>query len=390
VSFPPTTAEQRRHLYQDLEELITVGFLTHRVSVGDTHFCFRTLMPGDIHLLKYRSGPSAPWHLWAMAHSMWMLNGLNLLAEPHMVPRVYLALQRLPDAVQNMLFSVILGLFKRESKAHELLEAFCYENHSRFVWRMHGRQVPMGQIGIPGLERLGRTTLQGTWVAFNQGEDDKAQHDASWESAKLVASAISPKGLQKIDQKDKQRRAGESERRQRVMDRVFYKSKGFLVDDHIPGVEGALTAYNAQTADELSAEMQRWVEGEDDAHDRVVNEYKQRILDRMAEQKRLHQERMEALREQEAEREEADLGPMPLVGYTPAQLAQILRDRGHGMPGTRRIYPDHDPRQRLHDKYLAKEAEAPQPMVVDANGGLSPLAAQVAQRQVPFQTKRGE
>ncbi|MHC4781365.1 MAG: hypothetical protein ACYTFG_22550 [Planctomycetota bacterium] len=79
---------------------------------------------------------------------------------------------------------------------------------------------------------------------------------------------------------------------------------------------------------------------------------------------------------------------MPLVGYTQAQLQEILAKRPQGVHGTRRIYPDQDPRQYLYEKYLKNEPGAPQQMVVDDEGGLSPLDAEIARRQVPFRSGR--
>jgi len=94
---------------------------------------------------------------------------------------------------------------------------------------------------------------------------------------------------------------------------------------------------------------------------------------------------MEALQQEAELRVENDLGPVPLVGYTPDQLQGLIRDR---RPGIRQIYPDKDVRQDLANKFLRQPAP-PVPLTLTPDGKLSPLEVEVAQRQVPFTTKPG-
>jgi hypothetical protein len=229
------------------------------------------------------------------------------------------------------------------------------------------------------------------WLAFNQMEDERSHMDSIFEAAKLIASSNAPKAIQKLDQKEQQRRRDEDSRRQRVMDQAYYYSKG-MVDRKGLVTAGARVGdafSGARTAEELEDEMRRWVAGEEDWHDKVVSAYKKRVTDRFEEQKRQHQERMEALRRVSEEREQEEVGPMPLVGYTQAQLQEILAKRGAGKPGARRIYSEHDPRQYLYERYLENKPAPPQQMVVTEDGKLSPLDAAVSQRRVTYHTGHG-
>lgn len=388
MNLPHTTPEQRSPLYSDVEDLIQVGFLTHPVTVGGVQLSLRSLVPGDLHLLRSRAVKDSTWREWFLASSIWMVDGFSLLEEPHAAPRVYRTLKKLPSSSLSVLFSLAMGMFNRSSKALLRVEAYCYESQSRYLWRTYGRERPTRQSGIPGAERLGINPVQGMWILFNQSEDERHQQEAMWEGSKLVASAMSPKGVSKLDQRDKQRRADENARRQWVMDRLYYSSKGMISADGQFRGNGYTEMYSAHTAEELEEEMRRWVAGEEDWHDRIVSNYKKQITDRIEQQKLERQARYEALQQEAELRAQEDFAPLPLVAYTPNQLAAILRDRNPGPPGMRTVYPDGDPRQQLYDRYLAKQPGAPQPLVASEDGGISPLAAAVAQRKVPFQTRR--
>jgi hypothetical protein len=275
MTLPATTPEQRAHLYKDVEEMVMVGFMSHPVTVGKTHLCLRSLTEGDLHLLRYRAVAEGDWEFWMVAGSVWLLDGHNLLAEPHAASRVGGVLRRLPRGVIEALGSVAVGLLRRVRRARLYTEAFCYEAATRYLWKGLGSKSPAGRFGIPGTEHMGTNEVQTLWVAYNEMEDFRAQSDALWEAAKLIASSNAPKAVQKIDQKESQRRRDENARRQRVMDHAFYYSKGMVDEKGLVKagvVEGqASYVHGAQTEEELAEEMRRWVEGEEDWHDRVVS-----------------------------------------------------------------------------------------------------------------------
>ena len=389
MQLPTTTPKQRSKLYTDVEDMIQVGFLSHPITVGRTQLCFRSLLPGDLHLLKWRAVKEEAWRKWIVASAIWLVDGMCLLEEAHAAPKLARVLQNLPNTAMEILFSITLGLFNRAAKSMSLIEAYCYEDHSRNLWKSIGREVPTSHAGIPGTERLGLNAVQGMWVMFNQAEDDRAAMEVQWEGAKLIASAMSPKGVQKLDARDKQQRADEQARRQRVLDMAYYVSKGLATEDGLVAGGSQTSIHGAHSVEELEDEMRRWVAGEEDWHDKIVSGYKQWVTEGLERRKREHQARLEALR-QEAERREAEgVGPVPLVAYTPDQLNAILADRRKGRPpGMRRVYPDGDKRQQLYERYLAHKEGPPQPMVATPDGGLSPLAAEVANRQVPYQTRK--
>lgn len=358
----PTTPKQRKPHYEDVESLLSPGFLTHTLSVGGTRLALRTLSPGDLFLLKTRAAglPDREWQHWAIASSIWMVNGVNLLEERNFTPRLYKMVCRLPHRARRILYSAVIGLFARADRASEGVEAYIYEDSSRSRWRMLGKAQFSEHLGVPGANSLGANFVQQIWTAFNQVEDERHDSERQWEGFKLVASTHAPKGVQKMDQKDKQRAQEESARRQAVMDRFCYYREG-LIDrrgyhkDQNHDLTGAVI-HQPKSASQLSDEMRRWVEGEHDLHDMIVENYKNQILARREAEEREREQRRLALQAELERREEAEMEPLPMVAYSPRQLQQILSDRNAGKARGRRIYDDSRGKtERYVGGFLAKE-----------------------------------
>jgi len=376
---PRTTPQQRIPHYTDVESLISPGFLSHTLKVGGTAFAIRSLGPGDLFLLRTRTeqAEARAWQLWAIASSIWMVDGHNLLGETHATPRLLSSFQHLPPQGLRILLSTLLGLFARVTRAEEAIEAYNYEMLSRSKWRMLQKAPDFG-AGVPGVDRLGTNLVQRLWTAFNEVEDLRQNREHEWESAKLVASSNSPQGVKKIDQKDRQIRDDENNRRQALMDRYYYyrlglvDQEGFLKDRDRDLVGSRISG--SKSVEELEGEMRRWVAGEQDEHDRIVEDYKARILDRQRQVEEDRVARVESMRQEEARREDVNLQPAPLVGYTPAQLEAVLKHRQPGKAGARFVY-DEDAAQSaafLNNRLIARES--PGALAVQGGRVLDPEA----------------
>lgn len=388
-----TKFEQRKPFYKDVEDLITVGFLTHPVRIHDTRISLRSLCPGDLTLLRIRSEGlvSYEWQQWVVASSIWMIDGFNLLEEPHAVPRIYRSLDYLPPLGKEILFHLVLGLFARQGQAFDATEIFCYETHSRYLWK--GLQgSPLENNGIPGSSRLGTNAAQQMWSIFNQAEDLRQEDEARWNGFKLVASAMSPKGIKKLDQKDSQNKLNEKERRQAALDRFFYIQTGVIK----PPKKGEVSSDSSvvpgpKSTEELEDEMHRWVTGQDDFHDQVVKNYKRRIAQRYMQEKEEREARAEMLRQ----RIETQEGEQPLVGYTEGQMKDMLKDRKPGAPGVKWVPGGQQAsRDYLYERYLDKEPDSgllrpgPDGSLQEMDQG--DLMRRVSQRSVPFQSEPKE
>ena len=352
------SSQGRRFIYTDVETLVSPGFLAHDVAVGRIPISMRSLNPSDLRLLQHRVGPmgsDTAWKRWAVASSIWMVDGQSLLEFPHAITRMYRTLLHLPRVVMDILFSICTGLTDRANVVGDRLEAYCYEPYSRSLWKSLRDCLPSDErvTGIPGSHRLGLNHVQKAWIVFNEAEDEHESWLHHWQSAKFIASAHHPKGVKKISRKDESQKKSEETRRERVIDETFLKATGTL-----PDRAGAPRLYRAVTADDLVDEMHRWTAGEQDFHDLVVEDYKNRIRQRMEDERSSRvaeeQARLEAIEADMLDAEGRPIEIRPLVGYTPEQLLEITGT----MPRRGAVVYDKSNATYVHDKYIAQNAKA--------------------------------
>jgi len=399
LHLPQTTPEQRLPLYEDVESLIMVGFLSHTVMISGVQLALRSLGPGDLFLLKTRvQCPEPSWEVWAIASSIWMVNGIPFIGESQLTPHLAERIRRLPKRAQDILFSLVMGLFARQAKAVDATEAYCYENLSRFRWKSYGNHLASTHSGIPNMEALGSNYVQRMWAFYNETEDQRQRDETYWDGLKLVVSTQSPKGVKKIDQRDKQLMEAEQARRQAVQDKFYYLAQGVLTPEQVEKKENLdVLTLSSKSPEQLEEEMRRWVAGEEDWHDKVVNAYKAKILAQHEAEKAEMERRAVVLRERLAREESQGLKPTTaLVGYTQEQMAALLSDRQPGTPGApgaRILYEENRSREFLYQRHLSRRAD---PGLLDARGGgiavreQADLTEQVANRAVPFRSDKDE
>jgi hypothetical protein len=357
------TARRRKPLYEDVETLVETGFLSHQVRIGSLNLSFRSLFPSDSFMLSHRVGlraSSRQWQTWSVASAVWMVDGMCLLDDPEAPSKMYRLVKDLPPTTIDTLFSIVIGLFRRTGAALTRTEAYCYEPYSRATWRMCGRQIPSKTGGVPGIDRLGMNHVQRMWVAYNLAEDDRDQMLREWSAAKLVASASSPKGIKKLNTADERLRTTENTRRrdavEKMVEMVMYgkshKKEQQLWRVRVQGELVEVPAMSAPRTEEgLQDEFRRWVAGEKDWHDIIVDTYKDRIRAKFDDERQTR----EALLT-EAQMEPGVTGGTQMVGYTLEQIREIRPELLSARPSAKKVFDGSAP-ARTYEKYVEHDAE---------------------------------
>lgn len=362
VQLPPTTWEQRKPFYKDVESLLLPGFLSHNVEIAGVQLAIRDPGPGDLFLIRHRAGVApaeSDWLLWGLATCIWMLDGVVLLGDPSAPTRMAALIRNLPDSAQRTLYSLYMQLFARTGEAMKGIMPFCYEDRSRSLWIQVGRQSPASSsmFGIPNVEKLGINMLQRMWLAYNQVEDLRIAEASAWANAKFVASAHHPKGVKQVSQREESLNESRLTRNQEEVDLYFYRMIGLVTEEGL--ADGRKVHRDKKSVSELQDEFQRWVSGDADFHDRVVREWKERVKQRHQEEQMLREEHWQAHRlavqEEELELEELQSS---LVAYSPEQIAVILDQRER--KGSRKVYDNMNKmREHIYQEHLAKEPLPP-------------------------------
>ena len=359
---PTTTPDQRSRFYEDVEALLAPGFLTHPVSVGGVRMHMRSLSTGDLFMLRARTegGNNDDWRLWAIATSIWMIEGRTVLGHDDVIPFLADRLRLLPHTALDILFSLLLGMWSRMNEAANSIEVFCFEMSSRYQWKTMGMEG-LRRSGVPGAENLGLNVVQRIWVAFNEMEDTKRSEETAWEGFKLVASSNAPKAIKKMDERDHQRRADDQESRQRRLDLHYYGKLG-VVDEKgvVQGTDGSMhRIQGVKTVEDLEDEMKRWVTEDHDLHDQVVADYKERIRVQHETEAQEREARRQALQRKREELgwEDGKFRPQPLMAMSAEQLQAMLSQRQMGRPGVSFI-PKSQTTEKLFNKYIGERPDA--------------------------------
>ena len=335
-------AGQRKFLYNDVEELIENGFITHSVTVDGTEVIFRSLLPDDLKRLRARTAnPKATGEIsrWLLASSTWMVNGFELSLDPkdnapfHLYKDLY---KDMTDSLVLSLASVLTGLQLRCSRAVKLVEAYCYEHYSRSSWRMS----PKGERGLTNSNVVKRL-----WTAYNLSEDESRREDMQWRYTQAIVASMTNKGGKEIGKSLDKAADKEKLRQKKVIEEavnwVINGDKAAQADIKIVvnGKEYVVQKIQiAETFEELEADMKRTMVGEQDYHDHLVSEYQESIRQRTEEAREDRHQRMVEARQRADEYLENNEGvAAPLVGYTEAQLRaqrpELLEGKRTGSTG---------------------------------------------------------
>lgn len=383
----------RTAMYGDLAHLLSPGFLSCSIEQEGHRFTLRSLSQGDLYYLRQFVRDDDPgWRVHLAAHSLWMVDGLPLLGNPYAHRVAYDYLSRSNRPLLRAMIGATYGFFSRMREANHYLEAYLYEDESRRIWKNIGSGTyPLHKMSsIPGVESLGLNQWQASWVAWNRLEDERDHQEYLWSNTKVLVSLQSHKGYESLNNRDRQRHQTEDERRAAVRERASHR---FLhgEDEEDRNAPPKETVRKARTNDELEDEMRRWIVGDLDWHDQIVEAYKNRIREQQEEREREKEAIMAELRAQR-EKHERELGvPKPVLrGITPEEMAQIQRSAPatgakflvEADPGTRNV--NRFLRPTVQSGNLSVDAEGriiEKPPVIPENGEVS-LSEQVAARRV--------
>lgn len=364
-------------MYEDVQKLLVPGFLSTTIELEGHRFSLRSLSQGDLAFLRHCVRDNDPaWRYHLVAHSLWMVDGIPLLESKGLAHRAALDhVMRADKTLIRVMIGTAYGFYTRMREAQFFLEPYLYEEESRRMWRglSNGQHPLHTKSSIPGVEKLGLNLIQSSWVSWNRMEDDREAQEYIWSNTKVMVSLQSYKGYEKLHSRDQSRKQSEDERRQNVIDRARNRFLyGPEVTTETPRGE---SVRKARTNEELEDEMRRWIAGDLDDHDQIVEAYKNRIRDEQEERERQKEAILEELRAKR-EQEEQTLGvPKPLLRpITPEEMAAIRA--GQPTSGAKFIV-EADPVSRTFNRYLRPTVQAGN-LSVDATGKIVEKAPDVA------------
>lgn len=336
-----THYEHRALFYSQVENLINPGFITLTWDYGGNYIILRSLYPSDYRFLQEQPESAGKWTSMLIAASTYSINGKRIV-DPfyHEFQDLVEMYSALPNIVHNHLLMMVFTLGKRVRESIKSLEPYLYENKSRDLWRYVGSYPSIvcdEFLGIPNLSKFGPNTIQQLWTTWNRSEDLRDQYQIHWGFTKAVLSGLSPKGVKSIDAKDSSRIKQEKYRRETAQTKWLFDILGIRYKSG----EDVFKSPGTKTFDDLREEGRKWLTGEKDFHDIIVEDYRNKIA-----------ERISSMKEQQAERESL-IGEMQdefagsgLVAYSPEEIKNVFS----GISGVRKIS---EASSQLQEKWMS-------------------------------------
>ena len=367
---PATEPSQRRKHWADVDALLTRGCLSVTVLFGDTAFCIRSPMEAEFWLLEQMHPNAESWFEYidsVVARCTWSVDGQVFIEDPLAVQELEKFLRKIHPYLKEVLYYAVLGLMARKRRAERDIYYYCYEDESRLAWRsLRDNISPNESFGL-GFDRLGTTLVQRIWQAYNISEDQRIEEMIQWSMTKNIMSCHAPKGVEKIEKKDKQRLETRLSEQQNLLDKFYYRTIGLLDDEGNEREEDPdkLDSFKmAHTPQELADEMHRWVTGEHDQHDKAVADYKEGIRQRMLDERLERDRRLAQVRREAAIAARTfgyDANRPAVVGYSLEQVQKMMREKGStnvDMPGLRSIGYSPSRRERAFDRWVDGEIDS--------------------------------
>lgn len=287
------------------------------MRIGNTNLVLKSISDFEYENIKLSSGVREDslynfnFHINYLYHSLYMVNGLNVLETSNRDSvKIIKLLRSFPNTIVKAIFNELDILAERSHNCSRAVEQYSLGNESRYNWRFRKNMLinSPNLTGIRGTDRLGLNQFQKYWMVLNLNEDSKESFEERYSLAKFVASFTDPKGVKKVESADKLKKEEEEERKERL--RVIG------TEEEVKYLSGP-TDTRTGIIDELEKQMR----GEKDDHDKAIEEYEEKLrLDMLSQMKDIKRVRDEKRKEGVFRLEEAR-------AITPEEMAERLARR---------------------------------------------------------------
>lgn len=352
---PPKAPEINPEILKDVEPLLFRGFLHVAAEINGISFVFKNLNQHEFELLSLTVNPSDQrgarrFYNQFLAYGVLMIDGVNILPNrDRWLPELADTFGCLDESARRKVIRNISAINRRASRATALTEVYCMEGGSRLRWSQYQKidLTSPAVTGFAGTQNLGMNWAQLTWRAVNYYEDLRETSEREWENAKFIAGAFAgSKGLASVNSQDKQRRERDQSDRMSRRDRILRAV--VLGEEYRDGdAKKGAPVKAARTVEELADQLEKDLRGEQDWHDKVVQEHERRAR----EDYDTRMQRLQEFRSAHVEKygDRAVIGGVDVLeGLTQEQVQQRIERRRQETArrlASQQAYPEaHDPK----------------------------------------------
>lgn len=256
--------------FADLKQLLFKCFIELKAEyLGYLPISFKSLNDNEIHRIKTLAGNienpkyQKRLKLYYFLFSLYSVDNVNLLEyRDAYMNNVLPFIESIHPKIFNLIMNELFKLGSRVVEAIKLVERYTFEPDSKWLWySLKNSSLTSPEVtGINGTEKLGYNICQLLWIYFNQKEDEKQDFEKMWSCAKLIASVINPKVVQKLNSHEENKKIEEKNRREKIVLGETYKPK-----------------FKIQSREELVEELEKQMLGEKDEHDLYIENHMKKV-----------------------------------------------------------------------------------------------------------------
>lgn len=303
--------------YDNLERIITYGFMSVRVQWGDSWLLLKNITDKEYtssEMLRDTADPTQEF-MYLLAYCTVFIGNHNILVDRseklgdllsfyHRMPTVFL--NKLKDTIQKINTEYIDSL--------KFLEGFCYTDRSRYLWRVLGVGSRSLYMGIPGLDGVGTNSVQENWFIVNRRLDEEDVYEKDFNLSTLVASSMNAKGTKSITRVYEARKKELEELREDIAKYGYDKKR---VEEQKKKAEWTAPV---KSREDLVRELYKQMRGEKDRHDLFIESWMTAQKEKAEEAKRSAEAHQKEFRES---LKEVDLSDME--GSRPVSSEELRR-----------------------------------------------------------------
>lgn len=336
-----------KEAYRVLEDIVTQGFITSKIVIGDKVIALKTITDTEYKYLNLCLSDNRSEReklVYRLIFSTFMIDGYNLLRDrEERIKQAQGLYNALPVSLFNKISKEVEYLYSRFLEASQYFEGFCYTDKSRYLWK--SLKYPGSKIGdrlsLNGSEFLGLNNIQHNWFFVNNNLDAEEEYEKQFNLSVMVASSFNPKGANTLSRNFEVKREELKEVRKSIAkygyDKIRYEKERSIEEWSKP----------IKSREDIVRELEKQISGVKDKHDLFIENWIKN-QQKIAEDSRKKMEAKQELhRKKQDELESVDREPSRLV--TPEELRNMKNKDNKGISRT----ADYDSYQKKQ-KFIKK------------------------------------
>lgn len=283
-----------RDAYDNIERILTYGFLSARVSIRGHDLLIKNISDKEYqHMMMLCSDNNrSKINTMSVAFSTVAIDGYNILENRNEhLSEILEFFKSTPAILVAKVVEAINELNQTYIDSLDFLEGFSYSSRSRYLWSVLDPYNRSGYVGIRGLDIVGINSVTENWISINKRLDDEHAYERNFNNTLLIVGASNYKSAKMLSKSYEAHTQELKELRDDICKYGYDRKRVSENDKKREEWTAPLT-----TREDLVKELYRQMSGDKDRHDLYIDEWIEAQKRRAEDAKRSVEEKQVAFR----------------------------------------------------------------------------------------------